>query len=128
MIEVRESPLHGRGLFATQFIPKDTVLGWLKTVPAGDHELDGPYILWVDGIKPMRVTCDMRYINHSPEPNAAYFDDLSVMALRDIQPGEEVVHDYAGDGASADDFEVDFDDDATEDDAIGEADGELVGA
>lgn len=113
MFEVKESPLHGRGLFATQFIPQDTVIGWLVTQPAQDHELDSPYVLWVDGEKPVRVHCDLRFINHSNEPNAAYFDDMSVMALRDILPGEEILHDYVGDGIDPDSA-VDFDDAADE--------------
>jgi len=109
MFEVRESPLHGRGLFATTFIPEDTILGFLKTEPPPSNELEGPYVLWIDGVSPVRVTCDLRYINHSDEPNAAYYDDLSVMALRDILPGEELLHDYMGDLVDGD-AEMDFDD------------------
>jgi len=115
MFEVKESPLHGRGLFATQFIPEGAVLGWLKTKKAKKKKRDGPYVLWIDGKKPVRVTCDLRFINHSDRPNAAYYDDLSVMALRDILPGEEIVHDYVGDGVD----EVGFDD------TPGKADREL---
>lgn len=111
MFEVKESPLHGRGLFATRHIPVDTVIGFLKTEPAPEDELDGPYVLWIDGEKPTRVTCDLRFINHSEEPNAAYYDDLSVMALRDIQPGEELLHNYMGDAADDDEYEVGFEDD-----------------
>lgn len=110
MLEVRESPLHGRGLFAAAFIPADTVLGHLVTEPAEDHELDGPYVLWVDGDQPVKVTCDLRYINHSDTPNAVYYDDLTVVALRDILPGEEVLHDYLGDAAGCPESGVGFDD------------------
>ena len=111
MFEVKESPLHGRGLFATTRIASDTVIAWLVTEAAPDDELDGPYVLWVNGEEPVRVTCDMRFINHGDEPNAAYYDDLSVMALRDIQPGEELLHNYMGDAADDGDVEVGFDDD-----------------
>lgn len=124
MIEVRESPLHGRGLFATQHIPEDTVIAWLATEPADETDLDGPYVLWVDGVQPVRVTCDMRYINHGDEPNAAYYDDLSVMAVRDIQQGEEILHNYMGD-AIDDDTQVHFGD---ETDAVDDAVDELVPA
>lgn len=110
MFEVRESPLHGRGLFARAFIPADTVLGHLVTEPAGDHELDGPYVLWVDGERPVKVTCDLRYINHSETPNAAYYDDLTVVSLRDIRPGEELLHDYLGDVSGCPETEVSFGD------------------
>lgn len=124
MFEVKESPLHGRGLFATQHIPEDTVIGWLKTKKAKKkkHDLSGPYILWIDGDKPVRVTCDLRFINHSSKPNAAYFDDLSVMALRDIEPGEEIVHNYSGDLAEG--HEVGFDDEVDAD----ETQAALIGA
>ena len=108
MFEVKESPLHGRGLFATKHIPEGAVIGWLKTKKAKKSKLDGPYVLWVDGKKPVRVTCDLRFINHSNEPNAAYYDDLSVMSLRDIRPGEEIVHNYMGDAVGEGDA-MDFD-------------------
>ena len=58
--------------------------------------------------EPGRVTCDLRFINHSNEPNAAYYDDLSVMSLRDIRPGEEIVHNYMGDAVGEGDA-MDFD-------------------
>jgi SET domain-containing protein len=95
MFEVRQSPIHGRGLFATTFIPADTVIGRIEGVPARE---DGPYVLWIDGRRGLEVTNEMRYINHAAEPNAAYFDDLTVMALCDIYPGDEITHDYDGDG------------------------------
>ena len=99
MFTVKESPLHGHGLFASRLIPAETVLGHLVTESVPDHELDGPHVLWVDGEQPVKVTCDFRFINHSDEPNAAYFDDLTVVSLREIQPGEEILHDYLGDDA-----------------------------
>jgi len=43
----------------------------------------------------VEVTCDLKFINHSDRPNACYYDDLSVVALRDIETGEEITHDYA---------------------------------
>ena len=45
-------------------------------------------------------TNDLRYINHHPDPNAVYYDDLTVYALRDIAPGEEITHNYWGDDAA----------------------------
>ncbi len=130
MFEVKHSPLHGRGLFASQFIPQDTILGYLATEPADANELEGPYVLWVDDVTPVRVTCDLRFINHSDEPNAVYYDDLSVVALRDIQIGEEIVHNYMGDEED-DDTEVWFEDQADTveaDETVSAASDELVGA
>jgi len=125
MFEVKESPLHGRGLFATKLIPADTVIGLLQTETPPEHELDGPYVLWVDGVHPRRVTCDLRFINHSSEPNAAYYDDLTVVSLREIQPGEELLHDYMGDAAECEETEMGFEDDAEVDEEA--TAGELVG-
>lgn len=40
-------------------------------------------------------TPEGRYINHSCDPNAGLRDDLEMVALRDIQAGEEVFFDYS---------------------------------
>lgn len=94
MYEVRPSSIHGHGLFATTFIPMDTLLGMLEGEPTTE---DGPHVLWIDDQRGMRVTNDLRFINHDDEPTAVYFDDLTVVALTDIHPGQEITHDYNGD-------------------------------
>jgi hypothetical protein len=95
-------------LFAAEFIEEGTFIG---QVEGRDTEQDGPYVLWIDGLRGFEVTNDFKYVNHSPDANAAYFDDLTFMALRDIQPGEEITHNYTG-IADDDDtaFEIDDDD------------------
>ncbi|MEM8737947.1 MAG: SET domain-containing protein [Planctomycetota bacterium] len=106
MFCVQPSGIHGKGLFATCFIPADTVLGRLEGEPTTQ---DGAYVLWLEADRGFRVENDLKYINHSDEPNAAYFDDLTVAALTDIRPGEEITHNYLGDDADADgDTAVDF--------------------
>ena len=46
------------------------------------------------------------YINHSCDPNAGIVGHLSLLAMRDILPGEEVCFDYAMcDGSLYDEFE-----------------------
>jgi len=46
------------------------------------------------------------YINHCCEPNAGLSGQISLVALRDIEPGEEVCFDYAMcDGSSYDEFD-----------------------
>jgi SET domain-containing protein len=35
-----------------------------------------------------------KYINHNSKPNACYYDDLTVVALRDIEKDEEITHHY----------------------------------
>jgi hypothetical protein len=89
---VAQSNIHGNGLFAQFHIPAGTIIGWIKGIPS---KRDGSYVLWLSARKAIEVTCDMKYINHSDEANACYYDDLSVVALRDIYPDEEITHNYA---------------------------------
>ncbi len=103
MYEVQDSPIHGKGLFANALIAEGAIIGNLQ----GQHvTADGPHVLWLDEAHGFRVDNDMKYINHSLLPNAAYYDDLTVVALRDIQPGEEITHNYLGDEEDCD--ESDF--------------------
>lgn len=91
---VAESSIHGKGLFARKTIPKNTVIGHLE----GRHTTqDGIYVLWIDHEQGYEVCCDLKYINHSDTPNACYYDDKSVVALRDIKQGEEITHNYEAD-------------------------------
>lgn len=93
---VRESGIHGLGLFATRHIAAGEVVGELVGHPTDDAE--GPHVLWLaEGERGFEVTCDLRYINHHRDPNVCYYDDLTVAALRDILPGEELTHDYGAD-------------------------------
>jgi len=89
---VANSDIHGKGLFAARRIPAGAEIGRVRTRPA---EADGSYVLWLSETEGVEVTCDLRYINHSDRPNACYYDDLSVVALRDIEAGEEITHDYS---------------------------------
>ena len=88
---VSDSDLHGKGLFARAKIPGDTVIGTLK-----GHRCkhDGAYVLWLSDTQGFKVRCNLKYINHADQPNACYYDDFTVVALRDIKPGEEITHDY----------------------------------
>ena len=88
---VADSDIHGKGLFAAHRIPAGATIGQLRVRPA---EVDGSYVLWLSETEGVEVICDLKYINHSERPNACYYDDLSVVALRDIEAGEEITHDY----------------------------------
>jgi hypothetical protein len=76
-VEVRESSLHGRGLFA------------LREFAPGEHICPGR----MAGCR----TPAGRFTNHSAEPNAAptnVGDDIGVIAVRRICPGDEITVDY----------------------------------
>jgi SET domain-containing protein len=91
---VDDSAIHGKGLFARQPITEGTVIGRLKGRETAD---DGMHVLWLNENTGFEVSCDLRYINHSDTPNACYYDDKSVVALRDIAVGEEITHNYEAD-------------------------------
>lgn len=88
---VDTSPIHGKGLFAATRIARDTVIGRLDGKPCSS---EGCYVLWLGPCEGFEVSGQFKYINHADRPNACYYDDLSVVALRDIEPGEEITHDY----------------------------------
>ncbi len=90
MIEVKDSKIHGKGLFSTRDIPKDFVLGKCEVAKT---KKPNEYTLWV-GKKMLDVCCDFKYINHSSNPNVVYYDDLTVVALKNIKAGEELTHQY----------------------------------
>jgi uncharacterized protein len=105
-IEVRESGVHGRGVYAAQFIPDGTRVieytgervSW-EAAPDDDNDphtfnfgLDNG-----DVINPEVGGNDARWINHSCDPNCETVEEddrVFIYALRDIQPGEELLYDY----------------------------------
>lgn len=93
---VKQSAIHGKGLFAKNKILKGDIIGHIKYQPV---KKDGPYVLWLDENVGIKVDCDLKYINHNAKPNACYFDDLQVVALKNIKAGDEITHDYGDDWA-----------------------------
>jgi len=91
MYQVSYSNIHGKGLFATTRIKKGTLIG---NVEGRKTTRNGDYVLWLTDKQGFLVQNEMKYINHSAKPNAAYYDDLTVMALRNINVGEEITHHY----------------------------------
>jgi SET domain-containing protein len=117
--EIRGSVIHGRGVYATQSIPKETPIieyvGELidkeeserrahaqhaKSLKSGDAAV---YIFTlsknydIDGNVPWNTA---RLINHSCNPNCEAWivgRSIYIHALRDIQPGEELTFDYGFD-------------------------------
>jgi len=95
LVTVKESDIHGKGLFAKINIKKDTVIGTLEGKAC---KQDGPHVLWMnDGQDKFKVTNDLKFINHHKKANVAYYDDFTVVALKNIKAGQELLHDY-GDG------------------------------
>ena len=106
--DVRESKIHGRGLFATADIGKDEVVA-IK----GGHIIDratlqreitprlGPVEIQIDDdlfIAPVNEDereMSMLYSNHSCDANLGMRGEITFVAMRDIRAGEELTHDWA---------------------------------
>jgi uncharacterized protein len=101
-IKVRDSGIEGKGLIATEFIPKGTIIWtmdgsekWytfeeLQKLPIEEqkyaYQQDDQFVIVTDG---------SQYMNHSCDPNTNGLDDDKQIVIRDIQPGDEVTYDYA---------------------------------
>ncbi|MBU6323299.1 MAG: SET domain-containing protein [Patescibacteria group bacterium] len=103
-IEVRDSG-KGRGMFATAPIGKgETVSVWGGTVFTEEEKAAGlikKYTAsrldahhWL-GSKLDEPYSDDIYLNHSCDPNTWLTDEVTLVARRDIAPGEEITADYA---------------------------------
>jgi hypothetical protein len=106
--KVRESKIHGRGLFATADIAKDEVVA-----VKGGHIVDrktlrekitpqlGPVEIQIDDdlfIAPVTSEereLSMLYSNHSCNANLGIRGEITFVAMRDIHAGEELTHDWA---------------------------------
>ena len=106
--EVRDSKIHGRGLFATADIAKDEIVA-----VKGGHIVDrktlrekitpwlGPVEVQIDDdlfIAPVTSEereLSMLYSNHSCDANLGIRGQITFVAMRDVQAGEELTHDWA---------------------------------
>lgn len=94
LVQVKRSPIHGRGLFARRHIPAGTHIGNYE----GPETLrDGAYVLWCvdENDRPFGIDGKnmLRFTNHSSEPNAIFFGD-ELHTLRDVEEGEEITFHY----------------------------------
>lgn len=101
------SRIHGIGLFAAQLIPAGTVIWRFEVgfdVELSDEDLARLTAAAQKQVRRYAYSCpvgrryflssdDDRFTNHSETPNTR-FADGSTIALRDIQPGEEITTDY----------------------------------
>ncbi|MHB1529223.1 MAG: SET domain-containing protein [Acidiferrobacteraceae bacterium] len=97
MIEVRESPQHGRGVFAVAPIPVGTVVLEFHGPRLAAHEVvPESYHLQIDEFEYLGASHEADdYVNHSCDPNCGIGPDLCLLALRDIAVGEEISWDYS---------------------------------
>ncbi len=105
-IEVRESPIEGKGVFALRDFKKgERVVEWGERKVLSDSELAGlseaersRYVSFKDG-KHLLSNEPARYVNHSCDSNTNPKDNGDV-AIRDIKAGEEITSTYRDEGVS----------------------------
>jgi len=108
-VEFRRSEIHGMGGYAREFLPKATyVIEYVgekidKQEAQRRCDADNCYIFAVDEGDDLDGSVEWnlaRWINHSCEANCETIDDdghIWVVAVRDIQPGEELTYNYCYD-------------------------------
>ena len=106
--EVRESRIHGRGLFAIADIAKNEIVavkgGYIvdgrvlreKITPVlGPVEIQIDDDLFIAPVTEEERELSMLYLNHSCDPNLGMRGEITFVAIRDICAGEELAHDWA---------------------------------
>src|SRR4051812_40659399 len=104
---VKESSIHGRGLFAKEFFKKDEIIAikggyiidkdtLIKIQPTlGPAEIQISEHLFISPILEEERDGGMIFSNHSCNPNIGIQGQIIFVALRDIIAGEELAHDWA---------------------------------
>jgi uncharacterized protein len=104
--EVRESHIHGKGLFATAEIAKDEIVAvkgghiitraQLRDINArlGPVEIQVDDDLFVAPVTPGERDGSMLYSNHSCDPNLGVRGNIVFVAMRNIRAREELTHDW----------------------------------
>jgi uncharacterized protein len=104
---VKESPIHGKGLFAAERIAQGEIVcikgGYiidremLELMPDWfrSAEIQIADDLFIAPIKEEDRDGSMIFSNHSCEPNIGVRGQIVFVAMRDIAPGEELTHDWA---------------------------------
>ena len=101
-IYIARSSVHGKGVFAAEFIPAGTVIGRYRSRKVA-LTTEHPHVLIVydpdtgQELERRLGTNEFRYVNHSTTPNLEMVDDtLEFIANRHIAKGEELTW-YYGD-------------------------------
>ncbi len=93
-LEIRESGIHGKGVYAIEPLEKGVKIG---TYQGELTEKNDTYVLWITDENGeeygVNGTSDLKFLNHSHKPNAE-FDGDELLALRKIKPGEEITFHY----------------------------------
>ncbi len=94
---VKQSEIHGQGLFAARRIEAGELIGHYEGPIVSDN---GDHVLWVvnddDFIYGIDGQNELRYVNHAPDANASFYGN-ELYADRTIESGQEITHHYGND-------------------------------
>jgi SET domain-containing protein len=105
--EVRPSAIHGRGLFAREAIAKGEIVcvkgGHIfdrrrlaeRQPDLGPAEVQITEDLFIGPVRAEDREGGMIFSNHSCEPNIGVRGQIVFVAMRDVEVGEELTHDWA---------------------------------
>src|SRR5262249_11857370 len=105
--EVRDSAIHGRGLFAQTDIARGEIVAvrgghvltrrqWEALAPGlGSAEIQLTEDLFIAPVDQAERHGSMLYVNHCCDPNVAIQGQTVLVAMRDIRAGEELTIDWA---------------------------------
>ena len=105
--EVRQSLIHGHGLFAKAPIAQGEIVAvkggyilsreqWAEIEPdLGSAEIQITEDLFIAPVQMDHREGAMLYTNHSCDPNIALHGQIVLVAMRDIAADEELTHDWA---------------------------------
>jgi hypothetical protein len=113
--EVHPTPDRGgHTVVSAETIAKgELIVVWSGTLVSGEELNDMPqtvrrYSLQVEENQYLVSLSDCEppdYVNHSCDPNSGLSGQITLVAMRDIEPGEEITYDYAmSDGSPYDEF------------------------
>ncbi len=101
-IKYSQSNIHGRGIFADEFIRKGQKIQYIngrKMHHVTKNKKDSKDIEhWIGIGKSTWINTDgtpFRFINHSCDPNAAIMGTKTLVALKDIYSDQEITIDYS---------------------------------
>ena len=93
-LEVRQSEIHGKGVYAIEPIGKGDKIG---TYHGERTEEDDTYVLWITDLDGTEYGVDgissLKFLNHSEGSNAE-FDGDELYAMKDIKLGDEITFHY----------------------------------
>ncbi|MBE2220244.1 MAG: SET domain-containing protein-lysine N-methyltransferase [Anaerolineae bacterium] len=108
LVEVEDfGVIQGKGLVARGLIRQGEVVSRLEpgepmylisevlAMPQAEQDKLMHYAYQCSATQVVNEQGDERYMNHSCDPNTWWADNDTMIARRDIQPGEELTYDYA---------------------------------